>query len=96
MAKHNDQPIKDVLQEMVDTLKLKNKLHETKIRKFWEEVMGTTINQYTKDIKLVRKKVFITLDSASLRQELSFSRDKLKKVLNEDLGEEYIQEVIIR
>ncbi|MEO1434926.1 MAG: hypothetical protein AAFV80_05275 [Bacteroidota bacterium] len=36
------------------------------------------------------------LESAALRQELSYGRDKIKKVLNEELGEEYIKEVIIR
>ena len=76
--------------------KLKGKLHQTKIEKFWSEVMGTTINNYTQHIKLRGKKLYITITSASLKQELSFGREKLKKVLNQELGEEYIEDVVIR
>jgi hypothetical protein len=31
-----------------------------------------------------------------LRQELSYGKEKIQKILNEELGEEYITEVIIR
>ncbi len=96
MPRHNDQPIKAVLEAMVQEYKLKGKLHQTKIQKFWEEVMGTTINNYTRQIKLRGKKLYITIDSASLKQELSFGREKLKNVLNQELGEEYIEDVVIR
>ena len=45
---------------------------------------------------MYRKKLYITVDSAPLRQELSYGREKIKKVMNEELGEDYIEEVIIR
>ena len=72
MSKHNDKPINEVLKNMVRDMKLSNKLHETKIKKFWVEVMGTTINNYTREIKLRKTKLFISIDSAPLRQELSY------------------------
>lgn len=96
MAKHNDQIIGDVLKNMVKEMKISPKLHELKIKKFWQEVMGTTINNYTKEIKLRRNKLFITIESAPLRQELAYGKDKLVKVLNRELGEEYIQDIVIR
>jgi predicted nucleic acid-binding Zn ribbon protein len=96
MQHHNDRKLKEILQEMVEVYKLKNKLHQTKIRKVWSEMMGTTINSFTKEIKLRRKKIYITIESAPLRQELNYSKEKIKKVLNEELGESYIEEVIIR
>jgi predicted nucleic acid-binding Zn ribbon protein len=96
MAKHNDQIIGDVLKNMVRDMKISPKLHELKIKKFWQEVMGTTINNYTKEIRLRRNKLFITIDSAPLRQELTYGKDKLLKVLNKEIGEDYIQQIVIR
>ena len=36
------------------------------------------------------------VDISSLKQELSMGRDKIKDIINEELGEEYIVEVVIR
>ena len=96
MSRHNDFTLKEVLQKMIDQNDWKANLNQTKIQKFWIEVMGTSINQYTTEIKLRRKKLFLTITSAPLKQELSYSLEKLKKVLNDELGEEYIEEIIIR
>ncbi|RMG85205.1 MAG: DUF721 domain-containing protein [Bacteroidetes bacterium] len=96
MAGHNDKILKDVLREMLDQYKYKGKLYQANIRQFWRENMGTSINTYTKEIKLRGRKVYITIESAALRQELSYGREKLKNVFNRILGEPYIEEVIIR
>ena len=58
--------------------------------------MGPTIEQYTKKIELNRGTLFLTIESAALRQELSYGKEKIQKILNEELGEAYITEVIIR
>ena len=96
MAKHNDQIIRDVLKSMVKEMNISPKLYEVKIKKFWLDVMGTTINGYTRDIKLRHKKLYITIDSAPLRQELTYGKDKLIAVLNREIGEDYIEEIVIR
>ena len=96
MPKHNDQIIGDVLKNMVKEMKWSPKLYESRIKRFWLEVMGTTINKYTTDIKLRGKKLYITIQSAPLRQELSYGREKLITVLNREIGDDYIQEIIIR
>ena len=59
MAKHNDQIIGDVLKNMVREMKISPKLYEVKVKKFWSDVMGTTINNYTTDIKIRRKKYLL-------------------------------------
>ena len=96
MKRHNDQIIKDVLKDMVDTFKLRSKLNQTKIKTLWSSMMGPGIAGYTKDIYIRGNKIFIQIESAPLRQELSMGKEKIKKIINEELGEEYIEEVIIR
>jgi len=96
MHLENQHSLKDVLKEMVDTMKWQEKLSETKIRKVWAEKMGTTINQYTKEVNLRKGKLFITITSASLKQELSYEREKIKEMMNAQLGSEAVVDVIVR
>ncbi len=96
MKKHNDQKFNEVLQEMVNRYRLKSKLHQTKINSLWGELMGPTISTYTRNISVRKKTLYITIDSASLKNELSLAKKKIIKIINEELGENYIEEVVIR
>lgn len=96
MHLENQHSLKDVLNEMVDTMKWKEHLNETKIRQVWKDKMGTTINQYTREMNLRKGKLFISLNSASLKQELSYEREKIKNMMNTELGGNYVVDVIVR
>ncbi len=93
---NNQTTLKEALKAMLEHYRLKGKLNQSRIRKDWEALMGPTIAQYTREVKLYKGRLFIIIDSASLRQELSYGKDKIRKLLNEQLGEEAIQEVVIR
>jgi predicted nucleic acid-binding Zn ribbon protein len=94
--KNNEYTLKDALKAMIDHYKLKGKLNQNRVQSSWAKLMGPTIASYTREVRLYRKKLFLTIDSATLRQELSYGKDKIQRVMNEELGEEYIEEVIIR
>jgi len=96
MKKQNDQPIKEVLQQMVDQLRLRNKLNQTKIQQLWVDLMGPSISKHTTSIQVRRKKLYLNINSASLKSELSYAREKIRTLINEELGEDYIEDVIIR
>ena len=94
--KYNDQPISEVLQDLITKNNWKSKLYQNKVKQIWVLNMGKTINSYTKEIKLRGKKLFISIASAPLRQELSYSKTKIIDLINEGLGEEYVTDVIMR
>lgn len=96
MRKTNEQSVKEVLLEMLDAYRLKSRLDETRIREVWAEVMGQVVASYTTEIKLRRHKLYITISSAALRQELGYGRDKIKRNMNEALKEEVVKEVEVR
>ena len=91
-----EQKLGDVLKGMVDSMKWKDKLNETKIRDIWHQKMGTTINHHTREIKYRNGKIYLQIESSSLKQELSYEREKIKSMMNRELGGDYIQDVIIR
>lgn len=96
MKNSNTVTLKEALTELIETYRLKSKLHQTTIRATWEETMGPTIAGYTKEISIMGKQLHIQIESAPLRQELSYAKDKIRQLMNESLGENFIQEVIIR
>jgi predicted nucleic acid-binding Zn ribbon protein len=93
--KTNDQPLADVLQQMVHVFRLKPNLYKTKVENLWEQKMGRTIATYTRDIRMKDNILYVTIESASLRSELQFGREKIKTIMNDEIGEDYIKEVII-
>ena len=95
MQKTNEQTIGDVLKQLVVVMKLKNNLTKVKIESLWAEKMGKTIAGYTRDLSVREKVLYVTIESASLRSELHYGRDKIKIILNEAIGEDYLKEVII-
>ncbi len=91
-----EKPLKEVLEEMLRHYRLKGKYHQAKIRNHWGELMGPMIEKYTLSLQVHRRRLIVEVDSAPLRQELSMSREKIRDLMNEALGEEYIREVLIR
>lgn len=96
VKKNNDQPLRDAMKDMFQEFKLAPKLHETQIKSLWERLMGPQINTYTSAIRIKDGVLTLTIVSASLKQELNYGKDKIRSLLNEELGDDLVKEVIIR
>jgi predicted nucleic acid-binding Zn ribbon protein len=92
----NELSLKEALKAMIDHYRLKGKLNQSRIRLLWEKLMGPTIAGYTREIRLSGHTLYLSIDSAALRQELAYDKDKIKKILNKELGEDCIREVVVR
>lgn len=95
MPGDNNRPLKDWLQIFVHSPQLRDKLFQTKIEKVWAEMMGPVIKGYTRKIRLDNQVLYLTIDSASLKSELTIMKESIRTRLNEKLGEEFIKEVKI-
>jgi len=93
---HNQYTLKEALKAMIEQYRLKGQLNQKRVQTAWARLMGPSITGYTREVKMYRKKLYISVNSAPLRQELSYGKEKIRRMLNEELGEEYIEEVIIR
>lgn len=88
--------IGDVLKEFVETNKLQDGLDKVKVRELWEEMMGNGVNNYTTAIKLEHHTLYVQLSSSVLREELSYGKEKIIKMLNEAMGKELIKKLVLR
>lgn len=96
IRKTNDQPFKEVLEQWLKSYKYKSKLNQTRVAEAWNDMMGLTITTYTRRIHIRKNTVYIQIDSASLRQELTYGKDKIKHNLNKRLGDTVIETVVIQ
>jgi hypothetical protein len=96
MSKHNEIDLKTAIKAMLDHYKLKGKYQQTRIKQLWPALMGPSIKQYTTDLRISRKVLYVSIHSAALKQELSMGTEKIRVMLNEELGEEYLEKVVIR
>ncbi len=98
MAKRNNEHISiaDALKEFVETNKLETGLNKVNVADAWANLMGNGVNNYTTAINLERDTLYVQLSSSVLREELSYGKEKIITMLNEELGKEIIKKLILR
>lgn len=86
----------DALRAYLRHSPFRQQMNEYRVQALWEKEMGGAISRYTDSVKLIGSRLIITTSVAPLKQELSFSREKILQRMNEALGERLVEEVIIR
>ncbi len=66
------------------------------VQEAWKALMGNGVNSYTKEVVLKGSTLYVSLTSAVLREELSYGKQKIIKMINEEIGKEVIKEVVLR
>ncbi len=88
--------LSDALKDYLRHSPFRKQMTEVKIQSIWEKEMGGTIAKYTRSIKIFNRNLIISTDIAPLKQELSYSKEKIKDRINKAMGEKLIDKVIIR
>jgi hypothetical protein len=98
MAKRNNEhiSISDALKEFVESNKLEKGLNKVNVADAWANLMGNGVNNYTTAINLERDTLYVQLSSSVLREELSYGKEKIINMLNEELGKIIIKKLVIR
>jgi hypothetical protein len=96
IKKSNEYTLKQAIEEMMRTYRLQGKMDEMKLINSWEKVMGAVIVKYTRKIHIDNRVLYVELSSAALREELSYGKSKMIKLLNDEAGASVIDDVILR
>jgi len=93
MKKTNEILLKDAISAFLKDNNLESKLNETRIISAWEGVVGKLISRHTNQMYIKDRILYVKVDSAALREELSYQRSKLVKKLNKASGIEAIDDL---
>lgn len=96
MPGSNEKNIGDVIREFLKRHQLEDKITETRIMSSWEKIMGRHIARYTRRMVLRGDKLIVYLDSAVLRNELDMAKTKIIKLIHQEIGRDFLSEIIFR
>ena len=96
MSRHNESSIREAIEKLLKVYKLDDRLAERRLIAAWEEVMGKMIANHTIDLVVRNKQLFVTLDSAALRNELAMAKTKIIQMMNNAAGKDVINDVVLR
>ena len=98
MAKRlsNESSISEVLQTFIEKNKLQNGMDKIDVEKAWKELMGVGVNNYTQEVILKGSTLHVTLTSAVLREELSYGKQKIIAMIDEELRKDIVKELNLR
>jgi len=85
--------MRDVLLAFLRQEGLETPLLEFRITQAWPEVMGETINRYTRQVFVREGSLHVQLTSAPLRQNLMMEHKRIARKLNDHVGFQVISDV---
>ncbi|MFT5725373.1 MAG: hypothetical protein ACI9JN_002498 [Bacteroidia bacterium] len=91
-----EKSLKDLINSMMDSYHLSDKLVETRLRKEWEALMGRTIAKNTTRLSIHRKTLYLELLSAPLKNDLYFHEKTIVEKVNQHIGQRVIEKIKIK
>ena len=91
----NNTEIKDLVNIFLKKNKLEKGLLDLEVKKVWFELMDNGIANYTLDVNLRNKTLYIKLSSPALKQELSYGKEKLMYLINKKFDKEIVQKIVL-
>ena len=93
---NKNQKIQDILSSFVKDNKLEKGLDNVRVGAAWRELLGKGVQKYTTNVRLQNKTLYVNLSSSVLREELSYGKDKIIKLINDELGKEVVDKIILK
>jgi predicted nucleic acid-binding Zn ribbon protein len=95
MRKSNEKPIKVAIEEFLEKYHLNNKMSQAQVLASWESVVGEIVAKNTKRLNIQGKTLYVKVESAALKNELMYARNKIIQGLNKAVGSNVIDEIIL-
>jgi len=87
--------IQDLMKSFIKENNLSKGMQKIKVEETWNTMMGPGVASHTTSVRLQNKTLVIQLSSSVLREELSYGKDKIIKMINEEMGDEIITKLML-
>lgn len=88
--------LKDIIEEVFKISGIDQKLKEREMIREWDDLVGVTIARSTESLYISNRKLIVKIRSSVIRNELNMIREGLKIELNKRVGQDLIDELIIK
>ncbi len=86
-------PVKNVIEDLLKSYRIKDKFDVNKLIANWEQIMGTVIANRTDRLYVKNKVLYAQINSPSLRNELNIAKQKVMDLLREHVDENAVKDV---
>lgn len=95
MRRTDPQSIKELIDKVLDDDSVRDVARAQRLSYMWPEIVGPGINRYTTRRYVADGALHVYLSSAPLKNELQFHRSRLVELLNQAVGADVINDIII-
>ncbi|WP_372744543.1 DUF721 domain-containing protein [Lutibacter sp.] len=97
MAKRQNEfhSLQDLMKDVIKENNLTKGMTQISVKDAWDNLMGSGVVAYTQSVELQNKTLIVKLKSSVLREELSYGKEKIVKMMNEELGENLISRILL-
>ena len=96
MKRNNTNNVGEIIRKLMKNPKLAERLDELDALEVWKELIGTQLQKYITDAKMIKGSLLIKVKSAPLRNELSYKKTDLIKQINTKLGKDVVKEIVLK
>jgi len=96
MEKKEIRKIDSLLRQFVRANNLERGLAEHRLIKAWNELLGVTVAKRTRSLHIRNRKLYVTLHSSVIRNELNMIKQSLIPRLNQAAGMEVIDDIVLK
>lgn len=83
------------MQAALKSYRLDFKYNYARIINSWEELMGKTIACRTTRLFISKRKLYVEVNSAPLKNELILSKHKIIEIIEDNIGKDIIEDVVV-
>ena len=87
--------ISKVIEEVFSQKQIRIGIDNIKVQDAWKKTMGKNIQKYTFKVVYRKGTLYVKLKSSVLKEELKYEKLKVIKLINIELGKEYIKDLVI-
>ena len=92
----NTNILSTLINKIISNPKISQRLDNLKAVEFLEEIVGKNIQKYILDAKIFNNKLLIKIKSSTVRNELSYQKEKIIIEINKKMGKKLISEIILK
>lgn len=92
----NEEKLDDVVKRLIKSYGYTSKFNEYEVVEAFNKIMGPVIMKKVNSAYVFDKKLVLKLNSAPLRQELSMEKSKLISMINEELGSDFLMDILFQ
>lgn len=96
MKRTKAQPIGELLDQLFKSPDIAAKIAEGSLPHVWREVVGEVVAAETRQVRFVRGTLYVHIASSVLRSELMMQRESLVRSINNRLGSQLVQNLVVQ